>query len=177
MANCYNNSAVVGCYTNAAGVSTSVVIHYTYDANGNPGVHITDSSGTVIPGASLANTVPGACATPVATRTVNGGGLNLGSGTLAASYGLGGTTWSPPAAPAKLQAFTVTVLVADNVPNGANTVTVAFAKTGTTLHMVAGQSLTWSISQDNGLTADQLDPGITVTTNGNSAATVNWTQA
>jgi hypothetical protein len=60
MSSCKDTSAVVGCYTGGA-APVSVTIHYTYDYNGAPQVHITDLSGAVIAGATLANTSLGAC--------------------------------------------------------------------------------------------------------------------
>lgn len=63
MTQCFNNTAVAGCYTGGA-APVSVVIHYIYDNVGTPSVVITDISGAVVAGATLANTTAGACALP-----------------------------------------------------------------------------------------------------------------
>lgn len=68
MSTCKDSSTVLGCYTAAGASPVSVVIHFTYDYAGQPGVHITDASGAVIAGATLANTTLGAC--PVAPPTI-----------------------------------------------------------------------------------------------------------
>jgi hypothetical protein len=61
MTDCFNNTAVLGCYDDLNGNIDSVVIHYTYDGSGAPAVRITDLAGTVIAGADLTNTTVGAC--------------------------------------------------------------------------------------------------------------------
>jgi hypothetical protein len=68
MSECLNNSTVVGCFNDGTNPPQSVVIHYTYDNLGAPAVRITDSSGAVVAGATVANTTPGAC--PVASPDV-----------------------------------------------------------------------------------------------------------
>lgn len=70
MSDCYNNSAVAGCYTGGASPQ-SVVIHYTYDNAGAPAVHITDLAGAPIAGATALNTSVGTCALAPATVEQN----------------------------------------------------------------------------------------------------------
>jgi len=62
MSDCYNNAAVAGCYTDGVNAPVSVVIHYTYDNQGAPAVHITDLAGVPVAGATATNTSVGACA-------------------------------------------------------------------------------------------------------------------
>jgi hypothetical protein len=73
MANaCLNNTSVVGCYKDGAGVLHPVVIHYTLDNQGAPKVVITDVAGVVVAGATVANTTAGACVAPCSTTKVAG---------------------------------------------------------------------------------------------------------
>jgi hypothetical protein len=62
MSQCLNNAAVIGCYSDGTNAPVSVVIHYSYDNEGQPAVHITDLAGAVVAGATLANTTVGQCA-------------------------------------------------------------------------------------------------------------------
>lgn len=62
MSQCLNNTAVAGCYSDGTNAPASVVIHYSYDNQGQPAVHITDVAGAVVAGATLANTTVGQCA-------------------------------------------------------------------------------------------------------------------
>lgn len=67
---CYDYSALPGCYTNAAGDRVSVVLHYYTDYDGQPAVRITDAVGTIVTGATGANTTPGACLIDVGEQQV-----------------------------------------------------------------------------------------------------------
>jgi hypothetical protein len=67
---CYDYSAIAGCYTNAAGDKISVVLHYYTDYDGQPAVRITDAVGAIVAGATGANTTPGACLIDVGEQQV-----------------------------------------------------------------------------------------------------------
>jgi hypothetical protein len=64
MSNCYTNTAVAGSYNDPVNGPTPVVIHYTYDNQGDPQVHITDVAGVVIADADDSNTTVGASLLP-----------------------------------------------------------------------------------------------------------------
>lgn len=64
MSQCLNNTAVIGCYKDGTNPPQSVVIHYAYDNEGQPAVHITDLAGVVVADATVANTSLGACIVP-----------------------------------------------------------------------------------------------------------------
>lgn len=165
---CLNNAAVSGCYN-----GTPVVLHYTYDNSGQPQVRITDIAGAVVAGANAANTRVGDC--PPIPRPIISSGLNLASGTLAATYDpVGhGATWTAPAG-YYLQSFTVTVLRGSGLPSGTDHVTVTNTKTGQTLHMLQGETRSWSVGQE--VNENEYLYGIfTVACTGNAACGIHWT--
>jgi hypothetical protein len=67
---CYDYSVVPGCYTDGAGIKTSVVIHYYTAFSGQPAARITDTTGTIIVGANATNTTAGACLIDVGEQQV-----------------------------------------------------------------------------------------------------------
>ena len=61
--NCYAYTTVLGCYNDGANPPRTVTFHYIFDApDTNPAVKITELDGTMIAGADMTNTTPGACA-------------------------------------------------------------------------------------------------------------------
>lgn len=162
---CLNNAAVLGCYN-----GTPVVLHYTYDNSGQPQVRITDLAGAVIPAATSANTVLGECVASQKLLTI--GGVNIAGGTYATDFAPGGTgsTWTPATV---VQAFTVTALRGTGLPNGTDHVKVTNTATNTVIHMLLGETRTWSVQQDvSGNEA--LNNQFTVECLGNSAAGIHY---
>jgi hypothetical protein len=178
MSVCYDNTAFAGCHTDAGGNRVPVVIHYRYDTNGAPAVRITDLAGAVVPAATLLNTTPGACPAAVEQRRVYGGGINIASGTFAASFDPNGngTSWGwAPTAGLMLQSFTVTALRA-GAPGSANSVRVRFGATGSEVFLTQGQTYTWSVAQDAGAFSEAIDTDFRVDVLGNAAASIAWTE-
>jgi len=66
---CYDYSAIPGCYNDGT-IRTSVVIHYYTDFNGQPASRITDIAGAIVVGADASNTSPGACLIDVGEQQV-----------------------------------------------------------------------------------------------------------
>lgn len=170
-------TSVIGCHNGAI----PAVLHYVHATPGSPPVVIiTSASGALIPGATGANTVPGACVipdVPVQARIL-GGGINIASGTQTAAYDPDGNgaswSWNPSAGPI-LQSFTVTALRA-GTPASGNTVIVRFGPTGSRVYLAQGQTFTWSVAQDDGNTAEIFDQEFRVDTVGNAAANIIWTE-
>lgn len=164
---CLNNAAVLGCYN-----GTPVVLHYTYDNSGQPQVRITNLAGTVIAGATVANTVVGECV-PVHTM-LDSSGLNIASGTFSPSFDPdnNGATWTPPVG-FRLQSFTVTALRGTGVPNATNFVRVTFGLTGQRRFLLQGETVSWSVAQQVE-SNEYITSSITVACIGNAAAGIHW---
>lgn len=75
---CYDYSAIAGCFTATNGDRTSVVLHYYTDYNGQPAVRITDAVGNIVAGADETNTSPGACLIDVGEQQVELSDFTLG---------------------------------------------------------------------------------------------------
>lgn len=168
---CHEMTSVVGCHTTALDVQVPVVVHFRHDGAGAPAAYITDVSGAVVPGASLANTRPGPCSPPAGTIKVEAYGGNYASPSLSADYdpnGLG-DVWT---APSELESFTVVVRRAGTVPAAPDRV---FVQTPLGKYfLVEGDSRSWSVAQHAGL-SEVIVGSFSVVAEGDSAFDVLWT--
>jgi hypothetical protein len=174
MTACYNNSAVVGCHTDAGGALIPVVIHYTYDNAGAPALRITNAAGVVVVGATAANTVAGACAVPAVI--VTGGGAQIAGPTRSGAglaFNGAADTWDTSVVPNKLHSLTIAArAVSDGLPgNTANQVTI-IAPDGTNFNMMNGETRTFSVTRDQD---DQLRRDYRVQAFGNAYANITYT--
>ena len=168
---CHEMTSVVGCHTTALGAQVPVVIHYRHDGAGAPAAYITDVSGAVVPGASLANTQPGACALVADSIKLEAHGGNHASPSLASDYDPDGRgpVWT---APPELQSFTVVVRRAGTIPASPDRVMVT-TPSGK-YFLTEGDSRSWSVAQHSGRNEVLVD-GFTVNAEGDSAFDVIWT--
>lgn len=173
-------SSVAGCFNG----SQSVVLHYVHPSPGAaPSVLVTNGFGAIVPGANAGNTNVGVCVVPDPVPTpvqekIFAGGVNIASGTASATHDPDGNgpSWSWGAsAGANLQSLTVTALIS-GTPASANPVLVRFGATGRRVFIAQGQTISFSVAQDHSLVSEVLESDIRVDCNGNSAATVIWTE-
>ena len=61
MSDCRDTNAVLGCYNDGVNPPVTVMVTHVHDFQGAPAAIITDITGAVIAGATLANTTLGAC--------------------------------------------------------------------------------------------------------------------
>jgi hypothetical protein len=175
---CTDFTTELVCYDDGAGNKQTLVAHYEYgkSAIGSTilvSTRFTVPDGTVVD-TSAGTVTMGACPVVPVQRTINHEAQNFAAGTFAASHDpLGnGAAWVYPGA-GLLQSVTVTVLEA-GTPGSGNSVQIKQGAAGTVVHMVKGQTLTWSVAQDT--MNEVLDPSFDINALGNSAFVVSWTE-
>lgn len=155
MSECFDATAVIACHN-----GQPAVVHYVHDHAGRPKVLITDVSGVVIPGATSANTTPGACPLPGPDQfTVTGGGAMIAGAGIAGTAEFAGAVdvWDTSAVPDRLHSMTVAARgVVDGLPGlSADQVTIDMPD-GTTIALMNGETRTFSVARnsDNELRRD-----------------------
>ena len=152
--NCTFVSTSIGCYTDAIGVSVSVVMHYEYGLNAVGklivvGVRYTDTEGVVVDTSGGSVVVgPCCCDQPSVPN-----GEDIANSTVG---------WTFPAPITEVRTFTV-------VNSGSTDTIINF--TGTLLTLHPGQSRTWGTGDGAG----RLDvSAVTIDTGSSSNADVIW---
>lgn len=180
---CTDFATALVCYTAPGGAKTTLVAHYEYAKSviGSSilrairfttadGVPFDTSAGTVTPGVCPIDTIDLA-------RVVNHGGGNYAAGTFIATHDPDnlGAAFNASALGGRLQSITVTALEA-GAPSSGNAVEILHGATATRNYLTKGQTFTWSVAQDTGRHAEELDVDLVVTAQGNSAFAVAWTE-
>jgi hypothetical protein len=148
--------------------------------NGQPTGTVFDTSMAGAPYVASPVVTPGVCVPQqvAPTKQTRGTAQNLAGGSYVPDFPGSTTTWIPADAQlaiTTLQSVTVTAIAIDD-PTGGDSITVSFGAGGVNgiVTLVAGQSMTWSVSQDN--FDEFLDPEIEVVVLGNAHGSVNWTE-
>ncbi len=170
MSACLNNTTVLGCF----GTQT-VAIHYVYDNAGAPKAVITNLSGVVVAGATLANTTLGVCTVQPVASVVTAGGAQVAGAIRAATPAFAGAVdnWDTSAVPDKLHSITVSARgVADGIPGATlNQVNIDLPD-GTVLSLLNNETRTFSVTRD---LDSELRRDYRVRVSGNAYASITYT--
>lgn len=150
--NCFELTAVLGCYTNGDNKQT-VAVHYTHDEQGQPAVRYLDNVGAVVIGADDTNVTLGECqiaATAATQYVVTGGGINIaGTDRSNTAEFIGAVqSWDSGSAPNDLHSITVAARgVIDSFPYMAADQILLHMPDGSVLSMMNGETRTFSVER------------------------------
>lgn len=177
---CTDFTTELVCYDDGAGNLSTLVAHYEYGKSVIGSTILVSTRYTQVDGTPVntaAGTVTaGACPVLPVDRPVDHAALNLAGGTFVTSHDplVNGAAWAYAGA-GRLQSVTVTVTEA-GTPGSGNTVRITQGASGAIVFLVKGQSMTFSVAQDNGSTDELLNAVFAVDVLGNAACTVAWTE-
>lgn len=148
---CFELTAVLGCYTNGATKQT-VAVHYTHDEKGQPAVRYLDNVGNVVVGATNANVTLGECKLDAPSYNITGGGAHIAGPARALTPAFAGaaSAWGTGSVPNSLHSITVSARgVLDGVPGGTADQILVTMPDSTVLAMMNGETRTFSVERDS----------------------------